>query len=116
MAAGSGRAMRALVLGGSGLIGNAVVRRLVADEYRVTAVGRRRDRPANLHGVGADYVAADVGDRKRLDLLVGAHDVVVDAAAPYPLNLFHAATPADRNPLEQAKVRMDALLSSALRH
>ena len=86
MAARNTRAMRVLVLGGSGLIGNAVVRRLIADDCSVTAVGRRRDRPPNLHGVRADYVAADIGDRERLDGLVESHDVVVDAAAPYPLN------------------------------
>jgi dihydroflavonol-4-reductase len=108
--------VRVLVLGGSGLIGNAIVRRFVADECRVTAVGRRPDRPPNLQDIGADYVTADVGDGARLDRLVGSHDVVVDAAAPYPLNLFHAATPADRNPVEHSKARMEALLSSAQRH
>ena len=52
--------MRALVLGGSGLIGNAIVRELVARGYQVTAVGRRPAPAANLAELDVDYVSADL--------------------------------------------------------
>ena len=107
---------RVLVRGGSGLIGNAIVRRLVADDCRVTAVGRRRDRPVNLRDIDVAYVAAGIDDRGRVEGLVGSHGVLVGGAAPYPLNLFHVTTAAERDPVAHAKARMEGLLSSAHRH
>jgi dihydroflavonol-4-reductase len=108
--------MRALVLGGSGMIGNAIVRSLVAGGYRVTAAGRRATRPLNLVGVEADYAATDVADTAKLGALINGHEVVVDAAAPYALNLFHAATTAERHPVEHAATRTAGLVRSVREH
>jgi dihydroflavonol-4-reductase len=108
--------MRVLVLGGAGLIGNAIVRSLVAGGYRVTAAGRRTTRPLNLVGVEADYAVADVADTAKLGALISGHDVVVDAAAPYALNLFHAATAAERHPIEHAATRTAGLVHGVREH
>jgi dihydroflavonol-4-reductase len=108
--------MQVLVLGGSGLIGNAIVRRLVSDGHRVTAAGRKPTRPLNLEGLEVAYVVGDAGNAEQLDTWIADHDVVVDAAAPYALNLFHAPTPRDRSPVEHAAARTDALLRSVARH
>jgi dihydroflavonol-4-reductase len=108
--------VRVLVLGGAGLIGNAIVRSLAANGYRVTTVGRRTTRPLNLVGVDVDYAAADVADTAKLDALVVDHEVVVDAAAPYALNLFHATTTAERHPVEHAATRTSGLLNSVRGH
>ena len=77
--------MKALVLGGSGLIGSAIVRSLVAQNYQVMVVGRRAERPANLVGVDTGYISGNVDDRGDLDAWIADHDIVVDAAAPYAL-------------------------------
>ena len=85
-------------------------------ETRVTAAGRRATRPLNLVDLEADYAAGDVGDAAKLDGMISGHDVVVDAAAPYALNLFHAATSAERHPVEHAAARTAALVRSVREH
>src|SRR2546428_11684284 len=73
--------MRVLVLGGTGLIGPHIVRRLMAQGHGVTVFRRGRG-VANLpEGVGVL-----VGDRNRLEASAGAFrdlrpDVVVDVIA-----------------------------------
>jgi nucleoside-diphosphate-sugar epimerase len=108
--------MKVLVLGGAGLIGNAIVRSLAGGGHRVTAAGRRTTRPLNLVDVDADYAAADLAQTAELDALVSGHDVVVDAAAPYALNLFHTTTSADRHPVERAATRTAGLVHSVREH
>jgi len=81
--------MRALVLGGSGHVGNAVVRALLARGDAVT-VARRGQTPAdNLRGLAVAEVLGDADDA------VGAwavgHDAIIDAAAPYPWTLVERA-------------------------
>ncbi|MFC4072902.1 NAD-dependent epimerase/dehydratase family protein [Actinoplanes subglobosus] len=62
---------RALVIGGTGLIGGAITRHLIAAGWRVTATGRR-ERPVPS---GATLLLADHDT-----LPTGAYDLVVDAA------------------------------------
>ena len=51
---------RAVILGGTGLIGRAVARRLLATGWEVTAVGREQARmPADVAAAGGRFVAAD---------------------------------------------------------
>ena len=105
--------MRALVLGGSGLIGNAVVRELASRGYRVTALSRRTTPPPNLADLAVDYVCADLDADAPLADRVADHDIVIDAAAPYPLHLF-AGSAGRRQPIEAAARRSDRLLSALM--
>lgn len=73
--------MRVLVTGGAGYIGSHIVRDLVAASHRVTVYD-------NLYSghrwavQGADFVEADLGDRARLEAVLGARgfDAVVHCA------------------------------------
>lgn len=72
-----GPTLRILVLGATGHIGQAVVRRALAGGHEVTAVTRQTD-PPSLRRLGVTLASID-------EALSGGHDVVIDAAAPYPL-------------------------------
>jgi nucleoside-diphosphate-sugar epimerase len=71
---------RALILGGTGLIGRACARRLVAAGWSVDVTGRDPDRlPADLADAGARFVAADRGDPAQLATAMGGGaDLLVD--------------------------------------
>lgn len=71
---------RALILGGTGLIGRAVARRLIDSGWRVDLAARRPDRvPAALAADGARFVAADRDDPAALAAALGpGADLVVD--------------------------------------
>ena len=77
------RRQRILVLGATGHIGQAIVRRALACGREVTAVTRRQN-PEALRGLAVKLVKWD-GDVRDLADLVACHDVLVDAAAPYRL-------------------------------
>ena len=51
--------MKALVLGATGHIGNAVVRKLLSHGYDVTATGRRTDPPRTLVKLPVHYSPGD---------------------------------------------------------
>jgi nucleoside-diphosphate-sugar epimerase len=70
----------ALVLGGTGLIGRAAARRLLAAGWDVTVAGRDRARmPGDLAAAGARFTAADRTEPRRLAAAVGAGtDLLVD--------------------------------------
>jgi dihydroflavonol-4-reductase len=55
-----------LVTGGSGFLGSAVVRALIARGSRVRAFVRSSSPPDNLAGLGCEIVAGDLTDRKSL--------------------------------------------------
>ena len=100
--------MKALVLGGSGLIGNAIVRELVARGHRVTAIGRASNRPANLTDLDVDYASVDLSSTGlSADQLEGV-ELIVDAAAPYALQMLGG----DRDATERAARRTERLLGS----
>ena len=73
--------MRAVVLGGYGLIGAACVRALGPAGFAVTGVGRSA-RAARASGLAVDWVIADIGRMSGDDwrALVAGADVVVNAA------------------------------------
>jgi dihydroflavonol-4-reductase len=75
--------MRIFVLGATGHLGQAVVRHALARGYTVTAATRQADPPA-LRGLTVRIVQLD-GECSRLREVSARHDVLVDAAAPYPL-------------------------------
>ena len=79
--------MKALVLGASGHIGNAAVRELLRRGYEVTATARRQHPRANLAGLPVTYSPGDQYVPGQIEEWVSGQDIVVDAAAPYPLHL-----------------------------
>jgi len=73
--------VKAVVLGGYGLIGAACARALLAAGHDVTGIGRSRQ-AARTSGLAIDWVIADIGQMKPDDwrrALAGA-EVVVNAA------------------------------------
>jgi dihydroflavonol-4-reductase len=80
--------MKALVLGGSGHIGSAVARELLQRGFEVSATGRRNPAPLNISGLALKYLPGDEDSSGQLDKWISGQDIVVDAAAPYPLELF----------------------------
>jgi dihydroflavonol-4-reductase len=73
-----------LVLGATGHLGQAIVRHALARGRRVTAVTRQRD-PVALRGLDVT-IARVVRGLAGLTQLAAGHDVLIDAAAPYPLD------------------------------
>lgn len=73
---------RALILGGTGMIGAATARRLLASGWQVDAAGRDPARmPTSLAAAGARFVAADHGDPAQLRAALGdGADLLVDCA------------------------------------
>lgn len=106
--------IKALVLGATGHIGNAVVRELLERGYQVTAASRRQKPAANLAGLAVNYAPGDADNPGQLELWIAGHDVVVDAAAPYPMRLFESG--AARDSAAYAAQRTRALLNAARAH
>lgn len=102
---------RAVVLGGSGHLGNATVRELLARGVRVTAASRHPEEAANLVGLSVRFAPGDADRPGQLDSWVAGHDLVVDAAAPYPLTAF----PGD-GAVERAVRRTRSLVEAVERH
>lgn len=109
-------ASKALVIGASGHLGNAIVRALLDRKYDITACSRRRVPPANLSGLPVRYAAGDTETAGQLDRWIAGHDLVVDAAAPYPLDAFSPVSNAGNDPIAYAERRTRQLLSTVSRH
>ena len=106
-----------LVLGATGLIGNAVVHQLLDSGFSVTGTCRRQGKlPKNLDGLDARVVHGDINDPGTLDEWVEGHDVVVDAAAPYPLHLVDTKLRGEQSAIGHAENRTNALIGSIRRH
>lgn len=71
--------MKALVTGGGGFLGGAIVRRLVARGDRVTSLSRGRY--AELERLGVRHLQADLADSDALRDAVRDHDTVFHVAA-----------------------------------
>jgi dihydroflavonol-4-reductase len=95
--------MTAFVTGGSGVVGGAVIRALVADGRRVRALARSAAAAASVRGHGAEPVAGDLDDRSRLGDAIRGADLVFhlaginrmcprDPGALYATNVDGAAT------------------------
>ncbi len=55
--------MRILVTGGTGLLGNNLIRQLVETEHEVVALVRSQSIPKSLEGLKVDVVSGDVTDK-----------------------------------------------------
>jgi len=108
--------MKALVIGASGHLGNAIVRNLLDRKYQVTACGRRSVVPANLSDLTLHYVSGDTDTSGQFNEWIAGQDLVVDAAAPYPLNVFSPVSEAANDPIAHAERRTRRLLDAVLRH
>ncbi len=84
--------MKTLVIGASGIIGNHIVRELLAQGHQVTALSRGQTSLANLEGLDVQKVKADINDRDSLIQAFQGIDWVFHAAAYYPQNTFQKKT------------------------
>src|SRR5262249_51414098 len=104
--------MRAVVIGGAGHIGNAITRALLERTFDVTACGRRRMVPVSLAGLPVKYITGDADTPGQLDQWICGNELVVDAAAPYPLDIFSIAGTPGGDPLFDAERRTRRLLAA----
>ena len=98
---------RALVLGGGGHAGAAFARALLARGWQVAAAARTPGRRAALEGLDAERLTGDAADAATLARWCAGRDLVVDAAAPYPLRPGGA----DASPAAAAR-RTEALIGA----
>jgi dihydroflavonol-4-reductase len=98
-------------------LGQAVVRHALARGHAVTAASRQPD-PAALRGLDVTISCVD-GELRNLTELSAGHDVLVDAAAPYPLDPCVPGSLAWRQAVEVSMQRtlrvLDAVRRNGLR-
>ncbi|HUE22016.1 MAG TPA: NAD-dependent epimerase/dehydratase family protein [Bryobacteraceae bacterium] len=104
---------RIAVLGATGHIGQAVVRHALDHGRQVTALSRRWD-PPELHGLPVRLQRIDACLESLADAVSG-HDLLIDAAAPYPLELCQPGTPAWRADVDAAIVHAERVIDAARR-
>lgn len=80
--------MKTLVLGATGIIGNAIVRELVDHSHDVAALSRGQKPPLNLEGLPVTRITADLNVADSLAEAFSGKDWVFYAAGYYPENSF----------------------------
>jgi 2-alkyl-3-oxoalkanoate reductase len=73
--------MRVSVTGGTGFVGGALVRRLLAQGVSVKVLGRPSERAERLRAIGAQVVDGDLGDPGSVERAVQGADIVFHLAA-----------------------------------
>ncbi|MEO8333502.1 MAG: NAD-dependent epimerase/dehydratase family protein [bacterium] len=106
------RTQKAIVLGATGHAGQAMLRELLGNGYRVTAA-TRQPTCAALTDLGVCIATGDANTPGQLDAWIAGHDLVVDAAAPSPLSVFSGG---DGDPLAIARRRTQSLLDAVARY
>lgn len=106
--------MRVFVLGATGHLGQAIVRHALEQGHTVTAASRPPD-PIALRGLDVTITRVD-GGLNSLAEASARHDVLVDAAAPYPLELCVAGAPAWRQAIDGAVAHTHCVLNAARRN
>lgn len=79
--------MKAFVTGGTGFIGRAVIRKLIARSYQVTALARSERGAAMLREMGATAVVGDVTVRESMREGMRNSDIVFHIAGVYDYTL-----------------------------
>ena len=105
---------RVLVLGATGHIGQAVVRHALEKGREVTAA-TRRDHPECLRDLGVRIACID-GAFGSLAELAAGHDLVIDAAAPFPLIPGVPGCGQWQSQVNAAVLRMKAVIDAARRN
>lgn len=105
---------KVLVIGAAGHIGNAITRALLDRGCEVTAVGRRVQQPLNLEGLNLTYKAGDADLPGQFEQWIHGCDLVVDAAAPYPLEGF-SLFKTELTPVAGAEKRTARLIKAVLK-
>ena len=101
--------MKALVTGGTGFVGSAVVRKLVARGESVRCLTRKSSVLSNLHGLNVDVVQGDLQDAESLQAAVKGCSHVFHVAADYrlwskdPQELYRSNVDGTRNLLAAAE-------------
>ncbi len=72
--------MRIFVTGGTGLLGNTILRQLTDSDHETLALVRREPEPIVFAGIRTEYVSCDLLDRQTIEQAVGRCDVVIHAA------------------------------------
>ncbi|OWU82652.1 NAD-dependent epimerase/dehydratase family protein [Phaeobacter sp. 22II1-1F12B] len=103
---------RAVVLGGGGHFGAALCAGLLERGWNVTAVTRTGGRRAGLQKLSVKRVICDDGATGAMRHLVRGHELIIDAAAPYALDL-HDGRQSHSQRLAAAKDRMASLIFAA---
>lgn len=102
--------LKILVLGATGLIGNAIARELVQRGHDVTATCRSDTLQPNVAGLRARVVHGDIDRPGNLEDWMAGQDIVVDAAAPYPLNLVYTPVGQRKATIDYAQTRTSRLI------
>lgn len=72
--------MRIFVTGGTGLLGNTILRLLTETSHEAVALVRDGSDPQVLDGIRTEVIPADLLDRESIDRAVGGCDAVIHAA------------------------------------
>lgn len=100
--------MRAFVTGGTGFIGNVLIRKLLERGYEVRALARSSHSASELHRMGVTFVQGDLDDREALREGMAGCDLVFHVAGWYrigdnqPEQCEHINVTGTRNVLELA--------------
>jgi dihydroflavonol-4-reductase len=92
------------------------VRILLGRTHTVTACGRRKKRPINLTGLSIRYIVGDAEAPGQLDKWIAGQDLVVDAAAPYPILASSPADGTGDDSIRQAELRTRRLIAAVRKH
>jgi nucleoside-diphosphate-sugar epimerase len=98
--------LRALVLGGSGLIGSHVVRALLARGGTVRVLSRNPQRVPALRGLDVEVVEGSLERPESIRAALAGVDILFHAAAPYPSRHFGMSSM-----ILRAEAEMESLLA-----
>ena len=108
--------MKAVVIGATGHIGNAVVRAFLDRGIEVTATSRKSTPAFNLAGLPVHFACGDTAVSGQFDTWISGQDIVVDAAAPWPLSLWRRPQNQNSDLVSNAIRRTRDLLSAVYKY